>query len=302
MNYTNKLERRFGRYAIKNLTLYMIIAYGIGYLTAIVNPTLYNYLLMDPKLIFQGQIWRLFTWICTMPQDLGVFTIFMFMFIYWVGTSLERYLGTFKYNVYIFSGYLFMTVGALLIYLITYFVGPSSAMGEGISVNISTYYINLASFLAFALFYGEMQVYFMFIIPVKVRWLAILDLVLIGYDFIKIGSSLSQYKDFMTEEYYSYMQEVIWCYRITIIISLLNFLIFYLMYRKGKRLSPKERAVRHEFKKDVVKVRPQNNVHTCEICKRTSEEYPDLVFRYCSKCKGNHEYCQDHLFTHQHIQ
>ncbi len=301
MNFINKLERRFGRYSIKNLTVYILIAYGIGYLTALINPELYNYLLMDPALIFKGQVWRLVTWVCTMPQGLNWFIIFMFAFFYWVGTNLERCIGSFKYNVYIFSGYLFMTLGALLIYLVTFFVGPSSELGMGISVNISTYYINLTSFLAFAMFFGDLQVYFMFFIPLKVKWLAILDLVLIGYEFFEIGSGINGLKGTYSNDSIALLSEYVWCYRITIIISLLNFLIFYLWFKKGKALSPKARKVRHEFKRDITKIRPELSVHKCETCGRTSEEFPDLTFRYCSKCKGNHEYCQDHLFTHMHI-
>jgi len=32
------------------------------------------------------------------------------------------------------------------------------------------------------------------------------------------------------------------------------------------------------------------------------EEYPDLTFRFCSKCNGNYEYCENHLYTHKHIE
>ena len=41
--------------------------------------------------------------------------------------------------------------------------------------------------------------------------------------------------------------------------------------------------------------------HKCAICGRTEDSNPDLEFRYCSKCEGSFEYCEDHLYTHQHV-
>lgn len=296
MTFIDKLERKFGRFTIKNLTLYILIAYGIGYLTSLVNPTFYSYLVMDPKLVFEGQVWRIFTWVCTKPQELDIFIIFMFMFFYWIGTNLEKVWGKFRYNLFILSGCLFMVIGALAIYGVTYFVGPLK--GRGVCIPISTYYINLTSFLAFATIFGEMQVYFMMILPVKVKWLAIIDLVLIGYDMIAIGVTARGYSGTV---YGSAMMEYVWCYRIYIALALLNFFLYYIGLKKGRRLSYAARQTRKEFKAKVNKIRPANNIHQCEICKRTSETDPDLTFRYCSKCNGNHEYCQEHLFTHNHI-
>lgn len=296
MTFIDKLEKKFGRFAVKNLTIYILIAYGIGYLTSLVNPMFYDYLVMNPQLVFKGQVWRIFTWICTKPQELNIFIIFMFLFFYWVGTNLENVWGRFRYNLFIFSGCLFMVIGSLVIYGITYYVGPCK--GIGISLPISTYYINLTSFLAFATIFGEVQVYFMMVLPVKVKWLAILDLLIIGYDMIAIGATA---KNLLGADYGGVVSEFVWCYRIYIALSLLNYLLFYVLLKKGRRLSPVARKTRKEFKTKVSKIRPVNNIHQCEICKRTSETDPELIFRYCSKCNGNHEYCQEHLFTHEHI-
>ena len=40
--------------------------------------------------------------------------------------------------------------------------------------------------------------------------------------------------------------------------------------------------------------------HKCAVCGRTEKDDPNLEFRFCSKCNGNYEYCQDHLYTHIH--
>ena len=58
-----------------------------------------------------------------------------------------------------------------------------------------------------------------------------------------------------------------------------------------------------EFKRQMAEPRPGSGItrHKCAVCGRTEVTNPELEFRYCSKCEGNFEYCQDHLFTHQHI-
>ena len=120
MNFLNKLERKCGQYAVKNLINYLLIGYGIGYILELLSPDIYSALQLSPALVMKGQVWRLFTWILTTPESLGFFTIFMFMFYYWIGHTLENYWGTFRYNVYMISGYLIMTIGAMLIYGISY--------------------------------------------------------------------------------------------------------------------------------------------------------------------------------------
>ena len=83
------------------------------------------------------------------------------------------------------------------------------------------------------------------------------------------------------------------------------FIIFMMITRTGfgMRISPRQVKRRHDYRKEVKKAKPMSVAkHKCAICGRTSDEYPDLEFRFCSKCNGNYEYCQDHLFTHTHVQ
>lgn len=294
MKFLNKLERKFGKYAIDNLTMYLMIAYAIGYAVYLFNPTLYSYLELNPALVMQGQVWRLFTWICTNPQSMGIFLIFMFFFYYWIGTTLERNWGTFKYNLYMFSGYLFMTVGAMLIYIIT------NALGNPINISASTYYINLASFLAFATLFPNIQVMFMLIIPVKIKWLAILDGIYIAIELISYASML-QYSNIELYFNYGVTRNYPWAMIFQIVISLLNFLIFFLWTRNYRRISPAEIKRKNKFKREIRSTMGVTK-HKCAICGRTDESNPDLSFRFCSKCEGNYEYCEDHLFTHQHVQ
>ncbi len=288
MNLLNKLERKFGKYAIPNLINYILIGYGIGYVILLLAPSLYPYLTLSPSLVVKGQVWRLFTWVLTIPQAPSLFLIFMFLFYYWIGHTLENYWGTFRYNMYMISGYLMMTVGAMLIYGITLLI-----TGEGVSLSMDTYYLNLASFLAFATLFPDTQVYFMMILPIKMKWLAVIDGIYLAYTclaYFTYGHSATT-----TALAYAYYSEAI-----AIILSVLNFIIFFFATRKQK-FSPREIHRRHVHRREVERAKAIAK-HKCAICGRTSETNPELAFRFCSKCKGNYEYCEDHLFTHQHVE
>lgn len=267
----NKLERKFGKYAIQNLSLWIIGFYIVGYILQYTMPEIFNYMLLEPYEIFHhGQVWRIITWVFIPPSSLDFFTIIMLFFYYSIGSSLERTWGTFRYNFYIFSGIFATVIGMILLYFI---IGQQYGLGSG----VSTYYINMSIFLAFAATYPNMQVLIYFVIPVKIKWLGFVYAAMIGYEFINSGT----------------------VGKIIILVSLLNFIVFFLLTRNYKRISPKEIQRKQKFKQQTI--RPQNSTkHKCAICGRTEKDGEDLVFRFCSKCDGNYEYCQDHLFTHEH--
>ncbi len=297
MNFLNKLDRKFGKYAVPNLINYLLIGYGIGYVLQLFNPNIYHLLELSPKYVMQGQVWRLFTWILTTPQNFSFFTIFMFLFYYWIGHTLENHWGTFRYNMYMLSGYLIMTVGAMAIYWITLL---ASGGKFGVSLSMSTYYVNMASFLAFATLFPNVQVYFMMILPVKIKWLAIVDGIYLGYTCLYYVSFYFQYAGNYTG--LAKLQHANLCFSqsAAIVLSVLNFLIFFLATRNMKKYSPKEMKRRHTYQKQTRQAQSIAK-HKCAICGRTNETNPELSFRFCSKCEGTYEYCQDHIFTHEHV-
>ena len=113
MKFIDKLERKFGKYGIPNLTVYVCACYVIGYLLELFNPGIMSMLSLDMAKVFQGQIWRLVTWVLYPPSsgNLILFIIMIFFFYYPIGTSLERTWGTFRYTLYIFSGIIFICGG-----------------------------------------------------------------------------------------------------------------------------------------------------------------------------------------------
>ena len=99
MNFLNKMERKFGRYAIQNISLMMIICYAFGYAIQFVNASFLDYLVLNPYHILHGQVWRLVTCILIPPGGFSIFTMVMLYVYYSLGTLLERTWGAFRYNV-----------------------------------------------------------------------------------------------------------------------------------------------------------------------------------------------------------
>ena len=287
----NKLEKKFGRYAVPDLIKYVIVLYCAGAALGLINENIYySYLSLNVEAVLHGQIWRLFTYLIEpygFNRGMGFIVSILFFAIqvnlfFLFGRSLEQAWGTFRFNVYIFGGMLFTVIGAFLLYGIMYLLnGGVTTEMLLIGTSFSTSYINMSIFLAFACMYPDMQVLLMFIIPIKMKWMAAVYGVLIALSFFETG----------------------WAGRMAIFMSLLNFIIFFFSTRNLKRYTPHEVHRRQKFKADMR--RPQGYAggakHKCAVCGRTELDDPTLEFRFCSKCEGNYEYCQDHLFTHQHI-
>ena len=273
MNWLDKLEKKFGRFAIPNLTMYLIGAYIIGFGIYYFLPGLFKWLTLEPYFILKGQVWRVISWVLVPPSGSLISIIFIVLLYYSLGTALDRAWGPFRYNVYIFSGILFTVIGAFALY----FIAGTGMIGYG--GLFSTYYINMSIFLAFAVSYPDMELLLYFIIPIKMKWMAILYAVFILYGFIA-GNFIS---------------------KVAIAASLLNFVVFFLSTKKG--YSPKQQMRKKKYQKQSRPHMTYSNGarHRCAVCGRTELDDPNLEFRFCSKCNGNYEYCQDHLFTHEHV-
>ena len=240
--FLNKMERKFGRYAISGLMKYICVLYIIGLFINIASPQVYYYYLsLNPYRILHGEVWRLVTFLIQSPNSNVIFFIFTLYLYYMLGQTLERVWGAFRFNLYYFAGVLFTIIGSFAAYFMT-----------GQVYLMDTYYINMSLFLAF------------------------LDIALFVYEMVvgNIGTKIS------------------------IAMALLNFVIFFFGFMR-KRVSPAQMHRRAAYKKAVKKMPSR---HRCAVCGRTEETNPELEFRFCSKCNGNYEYCQDHLFTHTHVQ
>ena len=270
MNWIDKLERRFGRFAVRNMMLYLIIFYVAGFLISTVNPYFYyQHLSLNVSMILRGQIWRLATFLMA-PPTTNILWLALLSFIYYnLGRSLERLWGTFRVNLYLLIGILGYILAAFIIHFVWRLDYPLTA---------DSLYMTII--LAFAMTVPETQFYLYFAIPIKAKWIGIFDLVLLGLEFISASGPG----------------------RVAIIMSILNFILFFFTGHPPVQMA-KQAKRRHDFteKMRASSMNPERSIHRCAVCGRTEKDNPDLEFRYCSKCKGNLEYCQDHLYTHVHV-
>lgn len=293
----SKFEKKFGKYAIKNLSLYLIVCYIIGYVIMLIKPEFLTMLSLDPyQIIMKFQIWRLFTWIIIPPDGLSLWVIISLYFYWSLGTSLERTWGTYRYNVYLFTGFLCTILGSffcLLVGTLQYhpafsqfgmsLVETMEYVGAWASAQFSTYYVNMSILLLFAFTFPDVQVLLMFIIPIKVKWIGIAYSILLGINVVLylISGAIPNV--------------------ILVIMSLLNFIIFFIRHKQRVKMSPKQMKRRVVYRTQTRRANMSSR-HKCAICGRTEADGDELEFRYCSKCVGNYEYCQEHLFTHTHVQ
>ena len=269
MSFFNKMERKFGKYAIHNLMNYIVAMYVAGMIVQMMAPAVYwNYMALDAREILHGQIWRIVTFMIWPPFTNPLSNLIMIYLYYSLGNTLERVWGAFRFNVYIFMGVIGHVLAAIVVYLLFHQLWY-----------LNTEYLNLSLIFAFGATFPDVQIMLYFVVPIKAKWISLLSGV-----FVIMGLATGNAAT-----------------RLTIILSFLNFIIFWMMTRNYNRINPKEIKRKREFKTQV-KMMPQGKTHhRCAVCGRTELDGDDLEFRYCSKCNGEYEYCQDHLYTHQHV-
>ncbi len=262
MSRLNKLERKYGKYSIEGLMKYIVIINFAVYLLQMINPTIRNSLALIPQLVFQGEVWRIITFVFIPPNQSIIFIFFALYFYYMIGTGLEQAWGSFKFNIYYLVGVLATVVFSLV---------------TGVPVGEATY-LNLSLFLAFAYLYPNFEVLLFFILPVKMKYLAYLDAFLLTYEFV--FGNLST--------------------KLMVLAAIINFLLFFgkdmINYTKNRK---HVQTNRKKFK--VIDINDYVR-HKCTVCGITEKDNPDMEFRYCSKCNGHHEYCMKHLKDHKHIE
>ena len=150
-------------FGIPNLIRYITIANAVMWLLNMVNPRILPYMMFNPYYILHGQVWRLISFMF-IPPSTGVLALIAFYFYYFIGTTLERQWGTARFNIYFFSGIILTVIYGFLVYFIAH-----------MAVSLTAEYIYLSMFFSFAALFPDMQVLLFFIIPIKMKWLALVD-------------------------------------------------------------------------------------------------------------------------------
>lgn len=265
MPLLDKLERGLGRFAIPNLSLYLVIGQVFVLLSAMLGLLDLSNFVLVPELVRHGEAWRLVSFVF-MPPPPGmfgyIFTAFAWYIFYLMGGALEGFWGEFRFNLFLFTGYA-LTVAAA-------FITPLSP-----TTNL---FIATSVFLAFAWLNPDFELAIFFILPVKIKWLALLTWLLNGY-YLFVGG---------------------WPLRLQILASVGNFLLFFardiVRTMRHRKKTMTQHARRIATANDEPEVR-----HRCATCGKTNLTHPQMDFRYCSKCAGDLCYCADHIFAHDHV-
>ena len=283
-----KLRRDFNRFCyrnrdkgIRNLMFYVMVGTGIVYFLRMMDPSnmLYYWLYFDPDLILHGQVWRLITYPLTHSSSNAFWTILMLMCYYSLGQGIENVWGTFRFNLYYFTGILLTDVFCLI------FGGYADA-----------YYLNLSLLLAYATLYPNAQFTLFFIIPIKAWVLALVDLLFLAQGLL-YPFPWNMFPVIAVANYFLFFGK-----------DWLN--LFPASWRINAGRAAKKAA--HPRSKTIpfnnagsyqaTHARPQAPyTHKCTVCGRTDVDSPELEFRYCSRCKGYHCYCSEHISSHAHI-
>lgn len=253
-----KFERKLDRYAIPNLTWYLVGGQGLALLLAMTVPGLVGNMVLVPMAVLDGEWWRLLSFVFTPPFGSPILAIFALYFLWFMGSALEQHWGTFRYNLYVLIGYL-VTIAAA-------FAFPAM-----VATNT---YITGSIFLAFAYLFPNFEILLFLILPVRVKWLALVTWLYFGYQFI-FGD---------------------WAARLLMTAAVANFLVFF-----GSDLIQSVRYGRRRIQSRAqASADRETPRHVCAICGVNEKTHPMMDFRYCSKCDPPVAYCADHLRAHEH--
>lgn len=259
MTRWNRLERALEPWAFPHLTLLLIAGQGLVYLLEAAHlPAIRAIEWVPARVLETGEIWRLVTFLMTPPGGHPVFVFFGWYLFYIMGSALNAQWGTVRYNGFILLGWA-LTAG------MAFAVPEQSA---------PTRFIGGSVFLAFAWLYPDFEILLFFVLPVKIKWLALLTWGLYGWTLL-FGTMLE---------------------RMMVLASIGNVLAFFgkdlvLMLRRGRRrMATQARAV----------AAGDAPAHRCAVCGQSSDTHPERDFRYCRECRPMTCYCGEHLPGHVH--
>jgi len=240
-------EKFFARFALRNLTIYLVFITGVVSAYCIYSRS--DIGIISFERVIEGEWWNLFFFpfrISTGMAFLGpwvglVFSIFL---IYYFGGAIEQEMGYYRYNLYILSGFLIFTLGALFFS----------------SVTIDYLYI-ISMMAAVAYIAPNVEIVIFFVLPVRMIWASII--IIGGYAF------------FMLRDAFSIMSIGP---LMGLILSALHFFLFY----GGQIIRENRRPISRKVRKATAA--SAHSIHKCAVCGMTEVDDPQMDFRYCVDC------------------
>ncbi|TAG31149.1 MAG: hypothetical protein EAZ36_03230 [Verrucomicrobia bacterium] len=264
MSFFRKFERHLQALALPHAILALVVGQTFFYLSDLLGLIDVSRLVLQWSLVAEGEWWRLASFIWVPPDASPIFIAFALYVLYLLGTALEQEWGELRLNLFLITGWVLTIAAAWLV--------PQSV--------VTNAFIGGSIFLAFAYLNPNYVFYIFFILPVKVKWLALLTWLFFAYVIIFGGPAA----------------------RILALASAGNFLIFFWAriwedVRTGKRQMSGQLQRRAALREAAA----AGARHRCVVCGKNSDSHPNEDFRYCSKCVGDQCYCEEHLRNHVHI-
>jgi hypothetical protein len=263
MKLLNRLERKFGDYAIPHLTVVLILFQSFTYVISLVHPEYVTRLILTHDAFFAGEWWRLFTVLFIPPstsQEFLIWFLFWMYMFFLYGNTLESQWGTFRYNLYILVGYLLTILAALI---------PRAI--------VSNIYLMGSIFLAFAWLFPDFQLLLFFFLPVKIKWLALLTWIMYAFAFLA-GE---------------------WPVKAEVAAGVANFVIFF-HADLWQYLRTRQRKFKGDMTRAAATRDASEPLHVCAVCGVTDKSDRKMEFRYCPQCTGTPAYCINHIHNHTH--
>lgn len=315
MSFLKKLRQKFERFCyrhrnigIPNLMLYIAIGNAIVYLMSEIayNHTLFNALCFNRDLILQGQVWRLITCVFTSVFSYGniVFVAVGLLCYYSLGRAIENRWGTFRFNLFYFTGLLLMEAFVMIFGNTTFTQGNTTYyLGAEYFANLGNY-LNLSLFIAYATLYPDTHFLLFFIIPVKAWIFALFDIVLTAVEIFNLPMGFFPLNFFplvaLANYFLFFGKDVLNLIPITWKANARRLFRSKKGSKKGEpKVIPFPSAGSYEATTASVKA---PYTHKCTVCGRTDVSNPELEFRYCSRCNGYHCYCEEHINNHTHVE
>ena len=284
---------------IPNLMLYVALGSALVYVFSMVtgNSILYDWLRFDYHLILKGQVWRLFSYALTYDAGNILLTAIGLLCYFSLGRAMENVWGTLRFNLYYLTGILLMDVYGMIVGA---FLGDYAYL-LNLFVDIS--YLNMSLFLGYATLYPDAHFLLFYIIPVKAWIFALVDLVIVAINVYVLPFPFNIFPLIALANYFLFFGKDV----VNVLPRSWRYNASRLLRKKPKKQKKAEKGPKvvpfptaGSYQASVASVKAPYT-HKCTVCGRTDVSNPDLEFRYCSRCKGYHCYCQDHIGDHEHI-
>ncbi len=251
MGFLSRLERIFGRFAIPNLSLYLVMGQVLFWAVAYLGFFDLERIALLPLAVLHGEAWRLFTFLLLPPNAHPVFIAFAWYMFYLMGSALEQHWGVFRYNFFLLVGWLLTLAVAFL------FPGNYA----------TNLFLAGSVFLAFAFLNPDFELLLFFILPVKIKWFALLQWIFYGFTILT-GS---------------------WPVRLAVLASIGNFLLFF-TGEIIQRMKTGRRRMEYQAKQVAARENDEPR-HRCVVCGKTDLSHPLEDFRYSDDDRC---YCSEH--------